>query len=130
MRIRAIYTSLRRRAEFSRVHARGRRMGDALLQVRVLPCPASMVQECPIRLGIIVSKKFGPAVERNRFKRIVRAAIRALGPDLTPCWDILILPREAHGVKMCDLLHSLRHLLSELGVLRETIEPSKEGTEA
>lgn len=127
MRERALYTSLRRRAEFSRVHARGRRKGDALLQVRVLTRPAAETVQSPIRLGIIVSKKFGSAVERNRFKRLVRAAIRTLGPELTPGWDILVLPREAHGVSMTDVLAAMRRLLGALGVLHEAPAPPADG---
>ncbi|HEY3377978.1 MAG TPA: ribonuclease P protein component [Armatimonadota bacterium] len=127
MRASAVYTSLRRRAEFSRVHARGRRKGDALLQVRVLPRPASETVQSPIRLGIIVSKKFGSAVERNRFKRVVRAAVHTLGPELTEGWDVLVLPREAHEVHMPDIATSLRHLFGALGVLRETPATAPEG---
>ena len=116
MRRRALYTSLRKRAEFSRVHARGRRKGDALLQVRVQPRPASAAATAPLRLGIIVSKKFGSAVARNRFKRVVRAAFMTCAAELTPGWDILVLPRDAHGVTMEQVRQSLWCLLSELGV--------------
>lgn len=123
MRARACYTSLRRRVDFGRVHAQGRRKWDALLQVRVLPRPASATADSPIRLGIIVSKKFGKAVERNRFKRVVRAAIRAIGPELMDGWDVLVLPREAHGVSMPAILSSLRGLLGALGVLAAAAHP-------
>lgn len=125
MRASAIYTSLRRRADFQRVHAQGRRSGDALLQVRVLPRPPSTITTAPLRLGIVVSKKFGGAVERNRFKRVVRAAIRALASELIPDWDVLVLPREgAHGAQMPAVRASLQRLLSGLGVLRTA--PSSE----
>jgi ribonuclease P protein component len=67
---------------------------------------------------MIVSKKYGSAVERNRFKRVVRAAFRALAAELTPGWDVLVLPRAAHGVKMTEVLVALRQLLSALGVLQ------------
>jgi len=130
MRKCAVYTSLRRRADFSRVHARGRRKGDALLQVRVQPCPASVTVESPIRLGIIVTKKFGSAVERNRFKRVVRAALFAIAEELQPGWDILVLPREAHGVKMHEVRASLHSLLRELGACRQGPTPLAEGEEA
>jgi ribonuclease P protein component len=121
MRARAVYTSLRRRAEFSRVHQQGRRKGDALLQVRVLPSPPACAHEGRVRLGIIVSKKFGGAVARNRFKRIVRAALCTLGPALHPGWDILVLPREgAAGANSGDVAASLRTLLGILGVLDTT----------
>lgn len=122
MRARAVYSSLRRRGDFTRVHQRGQRKGDARLQVRVLRRPAGVQVESPIRLGIIVSKKFGSAVERNRFKRIVRAAIRELGEEFTPGWDILVLPREAHDVKMPDIRASLQALLGALGILRDSTE--------
>ena len=121
------YTSLRRRAEFSRVHRQGRRKGDALLQVRVLPHPAAGVEPLPpVRLGIIVSKKFGASVARNRFKRLVRAALRTLAPELSRGWDLLVLPREAQGVTMLDVLTSLRQLLSALGLVKAIAEPLAE----
>ncbi len=116
MREAAIYTPLRRRADFQRVHAQGRRKGDALLQVRVLPTPATVPISAPIRLGMLVTKKYGNAVARNRFKRIVRAAIRDLGAELTPGWDVLILPRAARAATMPELRDALRRLFSELGV--------------
>jgi ribonuclease P protein component len=67
---------------------------------------------------MIVSKKYGSAVERNRFKRIVRAAFRALGPELAPGWDILVLPREAHDSSAPRMEASLRDLLGQVGTLR------------
>ncbi len=39
MRAPAVYTPLRRRADFTRVHTQGRRKGDALLQVRACRRP-------------------------------------------------------------------------------------------
>ena len=124
MRASACYTSLRRRADFSRVHRQGRRKGDALLQVRVLPHPALEHGPCPIRLGIIVSKKYGGAVARNRFKRLVRAALRALAPELTPGWDVLVLPREAQGIMMPTMLASFRSLFGALNLLKPSDDVS------
>ncbi len=100
------------------MHRQGRRKGDALLQVRVLPHPSEPSGQCPIRLGMIVSKKYGSAVARNRFKRLVRAALRVLAPELTPGWDVLVLPREAHEVSMWEVLASFRQLLGALGLLQ------------
>jgi ribonuclease P protein component len=118
MRASARYTSLRRRTDFSRVHRQGRRKGDELLQLRVLPYPPDTPANIPLRLGIIVSKKYGSAVERNRFKRLVRTALRNLAPEITTGWDILVLPREAHASKMPEMLASFRELLGALGLLK------------
>jgi len=118
MRAPALYTPLRHRTDFLRVRSRGQRKGNTLLQVRALPTPPAVSLHTQIRLGLPVSKKYGSAVERNRFKRLVRAALRELLGELASGWDLVILPREAHQVKMSEVLASLRFLLGEIGVLR------------
>ena len=123
----AVYTPLRRRRDFQRVHAQGRRKGDTLLQVRVIPTPQSVPQVTPIRLGLLVGKKYGSAVERNRFKRIVRAALRELAEEFAQGWDILVLPRAVHQAGMQEVRDSLRGLLGDLGVLRPATQSTDEG---
>ena len=107
----SFYTPLRNRADFSRVHTQGRRRYDTLVQLRVIP------GENGLRIGIIVSKKYGNAVARNRFKRIVRAAFRAIKDRLTGNWDIIVLPRNVSEAKSTDLSASLLNLLTELHIL-------------
>jgi len=126
MRATAIYTPLRRRRDFQRVHTQGRRKGDLLLQVRVMPTPPPSSLTPPIRLGMLVSKKYGSAVARNRFKRLVRAAVRELAAEFWPGWDILVLPRAAHAANMQEVRDALRGLLSALGVVCSA-ETSNEG---
>lgn len=46
------------------------------------------------RVGIIVGRKFGGAVQRNRIKRRLRAIIAHLGSIPEGC-DLLILPRSS-----------------------------------
>ena len=46
-----------------------------------------------LRLGITVSKKMGGAVERNRAKRIIRAAFRACAPNIALGIDFVIVAR-------------------------------------
>lgn len=45
------------------------------------------------RLGITVTKRYGEAFQRNRFKRLVREAFRHSARDLTHPFDIIIKPR-------------------------------------
>lgn len=58
------------------------------------------------RIGIVVSKRFGPAVRRNRFKRIVREAFRRARPDLPRGVDVVCLPGqgECEVKALADLL--------------------------
>ena len=45
------------------------------------------------RLGIVISRKVGGAVKRNRIKRIVREMFR-LSPEKFPQGDVIVIARE------------------------------------
>lgn len=56
------------------------------------------------RLGITVSKKYGKAHQRNRFKRIVREAFRLCRLQLQVGFDLNVKPRNgAYEAKPADI---------------------------
>jgi ribonuclease P protein component len=76
-----------RRREFLAVQQRGERLFAGKLVVLALPAGGSAP-----RIGITVSGKVANAVIRNRIKRQVREAFRAVAADLPPV-DLVVIAR-------------------------------------
>jgi ribonuclease P protein component len=79
---------LRRRREFLDVQQRGRRLYSGEVIVLALETGATRP-----RIGITVSSKIANAVARNRVKRWVREAFRALAAELPPV-DLVVVARK------------------------------------
>lgn len=80
---------VRRRREFQDVFERGSRVHGRYFTILVRPTslPTS-------RLGIVASRKFGGAVQRNRAKRLIREMFRKILPVYGgPAVDVVVIPR-------------------------------------
>lgn len=71
------------------------------------------------RYGFIVSKRVGTAVERNRTRRLLREAIRALDVELGSGFDVVLVARPAlKGEPFASVLESVRELAIRADLVR------------
>lgn len=70
------------------------------------------------RMGITTGKKIGTAVMRNRCRRVIREAYRALLPEIVGGWDIVFVARTRTGqLKSTELQRIMEKQLKKHGVL-------------
>ena len=100
---------IRRPQEFQKLHADGRRAGDAHLLV------IGLRNELPVtRIGLSVSRRHGCAVTRNRKRRLMREAFRLIQSDLPCGLDVVLVPRQRTDSTRADFEASLRQLTRRL----------------
>jgi ribonuclease P protein component len=80
---------VRKRAEFRRIQADAGRITCPHFVLLV----AARGEAGPSRLGLVVTKKVGNAVERNRIKRVCRACFRALEGFVPDGVDLVVIAR-------------------------------------
>jgi ribonuclease P protein component len=84
---------MKTRADFLRAQ-KGRRVNLAALGLEMCPTPEALSKAATLRVGFTASTKVGNAVARNRAKRRLRAAARALLPLLgSPGHDYVLIAR-------------------------------------
>lgn len=76
------------------------------------------------RMGIIVGKRFGGAVMRNRAKRIFRELARRTERNVTVGYDVLVFPkRGALTVRHAQLWNAWTDALRQDGLLTSQVDP-------
>ena len=87
---------IRRRSEYLRVQAQGRRIHSRHFGVTLAPTEA-----LGPRLGLVVTRRFGKAVRRNRMKRLLREFFRRHKERL-PLRDVVIMAKKGAEVLSYD----------------------------
>lgn len=106
---------LKRRAEFLRVASKGRKTPSSGIVLQLL----DRHDDAPVRLGFTVTKKVGNAVIRNRTRRRMREAARALlaTTDIHGV-DLVLIGRDSTRRRPFTLLiEDFRRALVKLGAL-------------
>jgi len=70
-------------------------------------------------LSVVVARRVGGAVVRNRARRILREAWRQVQPQAKKEFDVVLVAREAiRGAKTQDLVAEMTELLRRAGMVR------------
>jgi len=106
---------LTRSSDFRRVREGGKSQGGRLLVLGVLPD-----ESVPgVKIGLITTKRLGPAVTRNLIRRRLRSVVSELGDQLLPGHLIVTVARPlAAQVSREALLKEWRWLARRAGILR------------
>ena len=99
--------TMKSNSDFRRAYARGKSYHDPALVTIVMKNRAGIC-----RVGITTGKKIGGAVQRNRARRIIRAAFSELAPDVKPGFDIVFVARtRTCSLKSTDILRVMKRQL-------------------
>ena len=107
-------TRLKKRAEFLRVAAKGRKVQAPGLVLQAL----RRSDAGPARVGFTVTKKVGGAVVRNRTRRRLKEAVRlVLAAEAPRGVDLVLIGREGTRAReFAALQDDLRRALAKAGV--------------
>lgn len=102
------------RKEFDQVFQHGSKQVG-----RHFVCYAARMEEPGNRLGMVVSRKVGKAVVRNRVKRYIREYFRTHQETFSAPTRLVVVARaEAAGLESAEAFRNLQRLLEREGLLR------------
>ena len=114
MRNRSEYT-LRNQRDFNRVYKQGKSRGSKFSVILYRRNGLGHT-----RTAFVASKKVGNSVERNRARRLMRAAYRSVEAGIAGGYDIVFVARATiNGHKEPEVERCLRRALEESGLLRD-----------
>jgi ribonuclease P protein component len=116
--MRAPVGGLLRRPEFLKVAANGRKSVTPGL---ILQACRRSAEAVPLRVGFTASRRVGGAVQRNRARRRLRAAVAAVMPHhAEQGYDYVVIARgETLRRPFAALVHDLEAALRRLGTWRD-----------
>ncbi|MBS0169256.1 MAG: ribonuclease P protein component [Nitrospira sp.] len=111
---------LKRSGEIQHIKKHGRRVSTGLFNLQIC---SDVSQDT--RMGIVIGRRFGTAVRRNRAKRLFRELGRAARPVLAPGYAFLVFPkRECLNLSFVELQSVWRATLQRQRLARGG-EPSR-----
>lgn len=110
------------RGEFQRVRTEGRAFPGRYLVLSIVPSADLPV---PFRFGIILTRKIGKAVTRNRIRRRMKGILSEWGERIAPGHLIVVIARyRAPEATFQQLRHDWKVLARKAGLLGATALPA------
>ena len=108
------FATLNSNTDFRRAYGRGKAYTNPALVTYVIKTRAGIC-----RIGITTSKKIGNAVQRNRARRVIRAAFLSQG-ELQGGYDIVFVARtKTVFKKSTEISAVMRSQLTSAGIIRD-----------
>ena len=105
--------TLRKQSDFARVYKQGKSKGSRFAVILYRRNGLKIT-----RTAFVSSKKVGNSVERNRSRRLMRAAYRAVEPNIKKGYDIIFVARASiTGCKEPEVEKALKKSLESAGIL-------------
>jgi ribonuclease P protein component len=130
--------TLKTRRQFRRVYEQGSKaVGRHLVAFALSVADPSDAAHAPAArerplVGYVASRKAGGSTQRNRAKRLLRAAFAGLRPRVSPGWWLVLVARQglaSPDVRSPQVQAELETLLRDLGVLCGPEDPAPSGGE-
>jgi ribonuclease P protein component len=119
---------LKSATEFERVRRDGRSHAHPLVVVVARRRAAGELADPGPRVGFAAGRAVGKAVARNRAKRLLREAARALAAQLEPEWDLVLIARAPlAAARLPEARAAVSQVLRRAGALRPQVKDDGRG---
>ena len=100
------YYRLKKQADFQRLFNKGKRAFTPTLSVIYRPSEK-------MTMGISIGKKHGKSVQRNRIKRLLREAFRAVQEEMKGSYSIVLIPKVREEYSVENFKQQLRCIIKK-----------------
>ncbi len=108
---------LKKNADFRKIYKQGRSIADSYLVLYFWPRAKKHFFSNP-RIGFSVSRRLGSAIQRNKIKRKMRAALRPYLPLIRQDVDLIFIARlKIKGIPFQNVEKSIESLLKKAGLI-------------
>ena len=112
---------LKQGRDFLRLKQAGRRIAQGCLIANWQELPSGTTA----RVGVVVSRKVGKAVQRSRVRRLLRETFRLHQAELAHPVDLVLVARPSIANKaLADVERDFLGTMRRVGLLREVVKPA------